>query len=139
LGSKSGRLASATISPVWTSIITADAPCAFKSAMPPARTSSTVACTVRSSDRASGWVWPGSRRSVVELRLDACNPDHLGGVHRLLPEARTTQHMGRDGPVWIKPHLARTEQQARFPQIMHRLFLLGLTGSASTTGTAAPR
>ena len=69
LGSKSGRLARAAISPVRASISTAEAPLAFIRRRPPPSTSSTAACTVRSIDSPSGSVArAGSRRRASWCR-----------------------------------------------------------------------
>mmetsp|Transcript_28852 Transcript_28852/g.54926 ORF Transcript_28852/g.54926 Transcript_28852/m.54926 type:complete len:236 (-) Transcript_28852:1020-1727(-) len=44
-------------------------------------------------------------------------------MHVFFTKRCSTQNMRRQAPVWIKPHLTTSKQQARLANIMHRLLL----------------
>jgi hypothetical protein len=94
---------------------------AFSIFMPAASTSSTVACTVRSIDSASGvppCAGSRSRASIafstpaVPITSAECTPS--------APKEVAAQHMRGQRAVRVKPHLARAEQQAGIADLMHR-------------------
>ena len=65
----------------------------------------------------------GVGEEIVELALHPCCALDLSRVNALFAVAGAAQNMRGQRAVWIKAHLARTEQQARLTDVVHRLSL----------------
>ncbi len=126
LGSKSGRLAMATTSPVLTSIRMAAAPLAFITFMPFASTSCIAVCAVMSIDSVSGApALAGSRSQPSNAFSTPAMPSTSALDTPSAPKRGPAQDVAGQMAVGIKPHLARAEQQAGFADVVHGLHLFG--------------
>ena len=85
-------------------------------------------CRLQGDVDGQGQRLAGQRRVTqpgVKGAFHPCGADHLGGIHAFGPKGRPAKHMGRQGPVGVKAHIARAEQQAGVADVMHGLHLLG--------------